>query len=415
MNISRSDGYYKPDLPPWVFGISATYLFFLGIFSFISLVFIFWLYYRVKALRTDFNLLLMNLLFGELVMSVFGIPVDFLASARYGWDMGAGMCRATGFILTLFGIAAINNLTSISLFRFFILMDKKGNFKHHSRKFAIFLIISSWTLSFLVAIPPLFGWGRFVIEENGMSCAPSWKHPQDFSYNLFLFIVGFFCPLAVISVTGICILVSVKKQLAQICDVGTKTHAAKEKKMTEMLIIMVSVFVFCWGPYAVQSLMGVLGFSDKISLLFSVLPLQFAKTSILWNPIIFVLMNQTFQKAFLMHIPQGTKDFFVKRFRLEEGSITDTEVGRRHHPKLFGKYRHSFWAKFTTKNGDTTKSYAEDTITDPWCEEGTERKEENTEKNLVKIGNDKKESKEDQPKHVEDDKNTVEDSQNAEK
>ena len=58
-----------------------------------------------------------------------------------------------------------------------------------------------------------------------------------------------------------------------------------------------------------------------------------------------------FQKAFLMHIPQGTKDFFVKRFRLEEGSITDTEVGRRHHPKLFGKYRHSFWAKFTTKNG----------------------------------------------------------------
>ena len=32
-----------------MFGISATYLFFLGIFSFISLVFIFWLYYRVKA------------------------------------------------------------------------------------------------------------------------------------------------------------------------------------------------------------------------------------------------------------------------------------------------------------------------------------------------------------------------------
>ena len=58
-----------------------------------------------------------------------------------------------------------------------------------------------------------------------------------------------------------------------------------------------------------------------------------------------------FQKAFLLHIPQGTKDFFVKRFQMEEGSITDTEIGRRHHPKLFGRYRQSFWAKFTTKTG----------------------------------------------------------------
>ena len=40
-------------------------------------------FHLILQLRTDFNLLLMNLLFGELVISVFGIPVDFLASARY--------------------------------------------------------------------------------------------------------------------------------------------------------------------------------------------------------------------------------------------------------------------------------------------------------------------------------------------
>ena len=72
-------------------------------------------------------------------------------------------------------------------------------------------MIFSWILSFLLSVPPLLGWGRFDIEENGMSCAPSWKNPQDFSYNIFLFIVGFFCPLAIISVTGICILVSIKR------------------------------------------------------------------------------------------------------------------------------------------------------------------------------------------------------------
>ena len=33
-------------------------------------------------LRTDFNLLLMNLLFGEWIVAVYGIPVDFWASAK---------------------------------------------------------------------------------------------------------------------------------------------------------------------------------------------------------------------------------------------------------------------------------------------------------------------------------------------
>ena len=52
---------------------------------------------------------------------------------------------------------------------------------------------------------------RFDIEENGMSCAPSWKHPDDLSYNLFLFTVGFFLPLSIILGTGVKILVIIKK------------------------------------------------------------------------------------------------------------------------------------------------------------------------------------------------------------
>ena len=55
-------------------------------------------------------------------------------------------------------------------------------------------------------VPP-----RFDIEENGMSCAPSWKHPDDLSYNLFLFTVGFFLPLSIILGTGVKILVIIKK------------------------------------------------------------------------------------------------------------------------------------------------------------------------------------------------------------
>ena len=51
------------------------------------------------------------------------------------------------------------------------------------------------------------------------------------------------------------------------------------------------VFIFCWSAYAVLSIASIFGFAELIPLSFTVIPLQFAKTSILWNAIILVIMN----------------------------------------------------------------------------------------------------------------------------
>ena len=61
---------------------------------------------------------------------------------------------------------------------------------------------ASWVWSFLLAIPPLLGFGAFSVEENGMGCAPSWKAPEDFDYNIALLRVGFFLPLSIITLTS---------------------------------------------------------------------------------------------------------------------------------------------------------------------------------------------------------------------
>ena len=45
----------------------------------------------------------MNLILSELLVSLYGIPVDFMASLQEGWKMGQVMCQATGFILTTLG------------------------------------------------------------------------------------------------------------------------------------------------------------------------------------------------------------------------------------------------------------------------------------------------------------------------
>ena len=41
------------------------------------------------------------------------------------------------------------------------------------------------------------------------SCSPAWHNGDDLSYNLFLFIVGFFTPLTIIIVTSCLVLAHV--------------------------------------------------------------------------------------------------------------------------------------------------------------------------------------------------------------
>ena len=40
---------------------------------------------------------------------------------RRGWDMGSELCQATGFLLTFLGMASINNLVAISVFRYLVI------------------------------------------------------------------------------------------------------------------------------------------------------------------------------------------------------------------------------------------------------------------------------------------------------
>ena len=54
-------------------------------------------------LRTDYHMLLLNLILTELMICLYGIPVDFLATLQGGWIMGKELCVATGFILTVLG------------------------------------------------------------------------------------------------------------------------------------------------------------------------------------------------------------------------------------------------------------------------------------------------------------------------
>ena len=66
-------------------------------------------------LHDDFTTLLMNMIFAELIMALFGVPVNFTAAIQHGWKLGETFCHAHGFLLTLESKYKFSTLLSYSL------------------------------------------------------------------------------------------------------------------------------------------------------------------------------------------------------------------------------------------------------------------------------------------------------------
>ena len=71
--------------------------------------------FTFSQLWTPFNLLILNLMVTELIVSAYGIPIAAVASAQKGWKMGAIFCKASGFILTVLGELTLCSIAIKSL------------------------------------------------------------------------------------------------------------------------------------------------------------------------------------------------------------------------------------------------------------------------------------------------------------
>ncbi|GFU33858.1 c-opsin [Nephila pilipes] len=74
---------------------------------------------------------------------------------------------------------------------------------------------------------------------------------------------------------------------------------------------MASMMILCtltaWTPYAVVSLMVSLGYDYLLGPVSSVCPAIFAKTSVVYNPIVYFFFNTQIREAMLAKVPQSWK------------------------------------------------------------------------------------------------------------
>ncbi|XP_061827132.1 parapinopsin a [Nerophis lumbriciformis] len=251
---------------------------------------------RHKQLRQPLSYALVNLAVCDLGCALFGgLPTTVTTAMRHT-GFGRVGCVLEGFAVSFFGIASLCTIGVISVERYMVVCYPMGAVLFQTRH-AIAGVVLSWVWSFVWNTPPLFGWGSYEPEGIKTSCAPNW-HSRDagnMSYIMMYFSLCFALPFSIIMVSYARLLWTLRRVGKLQVSEAASTHRV-EVQVTRMVVAMVLAFLVTWLPYASMALAVIIDSQLQIDPLTATIPVYLAKSSTIYNPIIYVFMNRQFRK-----------------------------------------------------------------------------------------------------------------------
>ncbi|CAH1794772.1 unnamed protein product [Owenia fusiformis] len=299
---------------------------------------------RYKTLRTTAHLLIFNLCFACLVISICS---TFLTASTYhgSWVYGPSGCITYAFTMASMGYMCMNTLAAMAWERAQVLTRPFTSYKRNNGERCIQVIVLVWLYSITLALPPLLGWSKYILDGYGVSCTFDYltQSPANIAYIATIYAGGFFLPLLIIVYNYTKImrylgkhnkeLDQASKEMCSLrkdsikridsrrpCSASSndsgRTHvhmysfkgSSRKRKVSiglnvrknELKVLKISiaaVFLFClaWFPYAIVCLISITGHYDLISPSSAAIPGLFAKASAIYNPFLYGVFHPRIQ------------------------------------------------------------------------------------------------------------------------
>ncbi|ROL43425.1 Opsin-5 [Anabarilius grahami] len=167
-------------------------------------------------------------------------------------------------------------------------------FKRHH---AFLALVFTWIYAAFWATMPVVGWGNYAPEPFGTSCTLDWWLAQaSVSGQSFVMCMLFFClilPTCIIVFSYVMIIFKVKASAKEVShfDTQNKNKHNLEMKLTKVAMLICAGFLIAWIPYAVVSVVSAFGEPDSVPIPVSVVPTLLAKSSAMYNPIIYQVID----------------------------------------------------------------------------------------------------------------------------
>lgn len=242
-----------------------------------------------------------SLAVSDIMQSGIGYPLEIYANIS-SKEISKLSCTVAGFSTTFLGLVSINHLMGISIERSLTVnLPWRARLWRKNRWNSLCIIIPSWVYGLVWAIFPLTGWSAYKRERGAQyrcSIDLETKETGTRTYAYSLLVFCFVLPLIVISISSFFTIRIMKKMSYSapkigVCQEETSIRERRESRNSIMVFVLVSAFLISWAPYA--SCVLVLTVSGNINGTMLTVSAVFAKTSTLYNPIIYIIFMRDFR------------------------------------------------------------------------------------------------------------------------
>ncbi|XP_062591798.1 opsin-5-like isoform X1 [Saccostrea cucullata] len=306
-NISevRELDMFDSKLTVWEDYIVGIQLLLTAVISFVLNFFVIIVCVRKRNSLVPADYFIVNLAVSDLILSVVGLPFGISSSFFHRWKFGAGGCSAYGCLGFFCGVVSISTLALMSFSRYIHVC--KSSKSSSLSKYTNFFIIGSYVYACLWASLPLLGWGQYGVEPYGTSCTLKWTANKGFVTLMLILCIVF--PVIVMKFCYGGVYLYLRRHCKAFRTVRSKTGdniRKREEYLIKMAFMMCCAFMVTWTPYAVVSFWAAYGEAKNIPLRLTLASVLVAKTSTIWNPVIYFILN----KKFKPHIRLFLRTFF---------------------------------------------------------------------------------------------------------
>ena len=256
-----------------------------------------------RDLLTVSDLPVLSIAIADVVLAAtvtpFAVAAEFLAA----WPFGSGGCAWYACFSAITGLGTMLHHTVLAIQKCWKTHRPVTSDVTHQQMLKI--IVFLWMFSGLWGTFPLIGWSSYGPEGTGTSCSIKWQSDDlvDTSFIICIFVIFFLFPV-VSMVVSYAIIYNDLQKMAKIAK-SKRNHEAQlsleillaRKRVVWTGFIMIAGFVVVWTPYAIASFYAAFGKPQSIPPLAATIPAVFAKTSMVLNPIIYVIRYKRFRKG----------------------------------------------------------------------------------------------------------------------
>ncbi|XP_029452831.1 trace amine-associated receptor 5-like [Rhinatrema bivittatum] len=258
-----------------------------------------------KILHTPTNFLLLSLALADLLLGLTVLPFSTVRSVESCWFFGDSFCRLHTFLDTVFCLVSILHLCFISIDRHYAICNPLLYPAKFTVKVACIYIVVGWSVP--IAYTSVFLYTNVVEEGLGhllkdLPCIGSCQLLFNKLWGWLNFPV-FFLPCFLMISLYVKIFLVANRQAKQINSLhkmmssSTNMRASqRERKAAKTLGIAVGIYLLCWLPFTIDSMVDSLIDFSTPPLLFDVF-IWFAYFNSACNPLIYVFSYSWFRKA----------------------------------------------------------------------------------------------------------------------